>query len=163
MARIAGRRVRTTHPNHNDPGTWLCKLETAKLLGVSRQMVAKMAQEGALHPIKDSYGDYFFDPDEVQAYANTHPKVKRYFNGGDIAAEAFRLFDAGKNRRECVIELRRTPQEVDELWAEWKRDDFSTARAERAALAELHERERKRERTMKAALEAMRAMSKRNA
>lgn len=150
-------------PDHNDPATWLCKLETAKMLGVSRQMVYKLSKEGALHPIIDKRGDYFFDPDEVQAYALTHPKIKRYGVGGDLAAEAFKLFDAGRRRQDCVIELRCTPQQIDELWAEWKRDDFASARAERAALAELHERERKRDRAMKAALEAMRAMAKRNA
>jgi hypothetical protein len=163
MGRTAGRIKRTKLPDHNDPSSWLSKGEAAKLIGVTRQMIRKLTVEGAFHPIRDSYGDAFFDPDEVHSYAVTHPKIKRFGSHGELAAEAFKLFQAGHRRQDCVIELRCTPQEVDELWAEWKRDDFASARAERAAQAELHERERKRDRAMKAALEAMRAMSKRNA
>lgn len=148
------RFKRTKAPAHNDPSTWLHIVETARLLNVTRQAVRSMVGRGDLHPIRDTRGDALFDPDEVNAYAVSHPHVRnaRYLNDGELTAEAFRLLNEGAARRELIMQLRITAERADALYEEWSTgDDWDAAvrrrREQRAAeRAEREERARARER-----------------
>ena len=140
---------------HDDPSTWLHKIEVAHLLNVTRQAVRAMALRGDLHPIKDTRGDSLFDPDEVNAYAVSHPRIlrKHFATDGELAAEAFRLLNDGATRRELIINCKITAERADTLYEEWSTgDDWQAAmhkRREQRALerAEREERARTRERT----------------
>lgn len=145
---------RTTPPSHNDPATWLRRSEVAKILNMTNVGVLHAERAGGLHPISDDRGDKLYDPAEVQAYAVSHPRRgARFYDDGDLAAEAAKLFAAGVGRREIVMRLRVTFDRVDDLYLEWsKGDDLAAAAARRkqerteAALAR-EERRRARERT----------------
>jgi len=122
------RAKRRVHPDHNDPATWLRRGEVAKLLGISRISVKYLDGTGGLHPIRDQRGDYFYDPDEVNAYALSHPRRgAKIYEDGELTCEAFKLFEEGKTRVQVVIALRITCERADALWTEWQRGDFEDA------------------------------------
>ncbi len=122
------RLKRSTPPDHNDPTTWLHRGEVAKMLGIPRETVRSIEKYGGLHPTKDGRGDMLFDPDEVKAWAMAHPRLGvKLYDDGDIAAAAFKLFEAGRTRVQVVIALRITCERVDALWEEWRRGDFEDA------------------------------------
>ncbi len=117
----------------------------------------RLDKVGALHPTRDFRGDARYDPDEVNAYAVSHPRHgRRIFDDGELTAEFAKLMAQGKGRRDAVMELRITFARADELHAEWMRgNEFAVAQAsrmqeharneERRALA-ARERERERRR-----------------
>lgn len=147
-----GRGVRYVAPRHDDPTTWLSRGEAAKLLGITTVSVLRLDKSGALHPIRDFRNDARYDPDEINAYSVAHPRRGRgILSDGDLTAEAVKLLEQGRNRRELVVELRITFARADELYREWAHGDFETAlaahaRAEtrRAQQREQAERERAR-------------------
>lgn len=149
------RRKRTQPPVHDDPSTWLHRIEVIRRLNVTRDAVRYMISRGDLHPIRDSRGDALFDPDEVNAYAMAHPRARagmQQLGDGEITSEAFRLLNDGVTRRDLIMQLRITAERADALYEEWATgDDWQTAlrrRREQRAIerAEREEKRRARER-----------------
>jgi hypothetical protein len=132
------------------------------LLGIPRTSVRYLEGNGALHPIRDRYGDYLYDPDEVHAYAMTHPRRgAKVYDEGDLACEAFKLFEEGKTRVQVVIALRITCERADALWTEWQRGDFEDAvkARHRAQLqAQLEQEAKARDQRRQRSLETLRKL-----
>lgn len=160
---IPQRNGRLVAPRHEDPATWLSRGEVAKLLGVTNVAVLHLDRKGALHPTRDFRGDARYDPDEVNAYAVSHPRRGgRIFDDGQLAAEASRLFAANTGRRAVVTALRVTYARADELYAEWARgDDFKVVRAARAAERTAERAERARTQKRAALRRALREATRR--
>jgi hypothetical protein len=91
----------------------------ARQLGVGITAVHHMRLRGELRPTRDAAGAWRYDPADVIRAA-----AKRGIRGlrthGDVAAEAFRMFDQGGELREIVSALRVTPDEVRRLYKDWQ-------------------------------------------
>lgn len=143
-------RVRPV-PNHSKPDTWLRRGEVSKLLNRTKDGVRYLETSSALHPVKDEYGELRFDPDEVYAYAMTHPQAPKQKTDEELTAIAFKMFEENRTRREVVMALRITTARADALWEEWSIEGFEAAvamrkSAEAAAKAAAEELEHKQTR-----------------
>ena len=146
-------RVRP-RPEHDKPETWLRRGEVAKLLNVGKDAVRYYETSGALHPRQDATGEWRFDPEEVYAYAMTHPKVKKRTDD-EIEAAAFELFEQGADRRRVVIALRITVARAQKLWEDWQTADFEVAarsEQEQEARAKREREEREKDEQRRARL-----------
>jgi hypothetical protein len=91
----------------------------ARQLGVGVTAVHHMRLRGDLHPKRDAAGAWRYDPaDVIRAAANRGVRGLR--TAGDVAAEAFRMFDQGGELKDIVSALRVTPAEVRRLYKEWQ-------------------------------------------
>jgi len=87
-----------------------------------------MRLRGELHPKRDAAGAWRYDPAEVLRVAGTRGvAVQR--TSGQVAAEAFRMFDHGGELKDIVMALQVPPEEVRRLYREWQSslDDPSPA------------------------------------
>jgi hypothetical protein len=95
----------------------LTRKQVADRLGVGETSVRRL--EGSrLHPVHRGRFVYF-DEREVESYAAEHAPGRVTGSSGEIAAQAFELFRAGKGFRDVVIELRQTPERVRQLYREY--------------------------------------------
>jgi hypothetical protein len=125
---------------HQDAATEppLTRKRVADRLGVSVFKVRSLEGK-ALHPQRVN-GVHHFDPDEVDRLARTlGPRRQRLAAArteGEIAALAYRAFDADKDLHAIVEELQVPPDRIRALYREWRQPD----------LAEYETNKRKRER-----------------
>ncbi len=96
---------------------WLIRKDVAKRLGMAENSV-KRRDGRVFHPIQRGRL-FFYDPAEVERYAEQHGPKRATRAEGEIAARAFELFEAGKDFRKVVIELQQTPARVRELFREY--------------------------------------------
>lgn len=102
-------------------GKLLRRTEAARMLGVSKSTLRRM--EGtSLTPVVGPKNVHLFQEEEVRAivvtrraHLDTQPAT------GDIAAQAFGLFDAGVHVVDAVKQLRVAPDVVERLHATWAR------------------------------------------
>jgi hypothetical protein len=98
----------------------LTRAQVARQLGTTTTTVHRMRLRGELHPKRDADGVYHYDPAEVIRVAARRGLPDRY-TAGQVAAQAFRMFDQGGELREIVMALQVTPEEVFRLYALWQR------------------------------------------
>lgn len=102
---------------------WITRSEVAEIMRVSVTTVRRL-QGRELHPLRSPEGVYLFDPrevEEVRARRPPPPGPVEHQDPGGFAAEAFKLFRDGVDVRDAVIALRRSPGEVETLYADWER------------------------------------------
>jgi hypothetical protein len=102
-------------------GKLLRRTEAARMLGVSKSTLRRM--EGtSLTPVVGPKNVHLFQEEEVRAIVVTrHSHLYTQPATGDIAAEAFSLFDAGIHVVDSVKQLRVPPEVVERLHATWVR------------------------------------------
>jgi len=101
------------------PPDGLTRIQVARQLGVGVTAVHHMRLRGELRPKRDAGGVWRYDPaDVIRAAANRG--VRGLKTAGDVAAEAFRMFDQGGELKDIVSALRVTPAEVRRLYKEWQ-------------------------------------------
>jgi hypothetical protein len=101
------------------PPDGLTRSQVARQLGVGVTAVHHMRLRGDLRPKRDTAGVWRYDPaDVIRVAANRG--VRGLKSAGDIAAEAFRMFDQGGELKDIVSALRITPAEVRRLYKEWQ-------------------------------------------
>jgi len=98
---------------------WPTRKQVAKELGISQTTVRRMEASKELHPV-DIDGVHRFDPEEVAA-RKRKGKPLEASRDGELASQAFQLFQAGKRVIDVVIELRRPPNEIGTLYEEYRR------------------------------------------
>jgi hypothetical protein len=102
-------------------GKLLRRTEAARLLGVSKSTLRRM--EGiALTPVVGPKNVHLFQEEEVRAVVVTRrAHVGVQANSGDVAADAFALFDDGVDVVDAVIQLRVSPDAIEQLYERWAR------------------------------------------
>jgi hypothetical protein len=102
-------------------GKLLRRTEAARLLGVSKSTLRRM--EGtALTPVVGPKNVHLFQEEEVRAVVVTRRAyVGVQANRGDVAADAFALFDAGVHVVDAVKQLRVSPDVIEGLYERWAR------------------------------------------
>ena len=101
------------------PPDGLTRSQVARQLGVGVTAVHHMRLRGELRPKRDAGGVWRYDPaDVIRAAANRG--VRGLHTAGDVAAEAFRMFDQGGELKDIVSALRITPVEVRRLFKDWQ-------------------------------------------
>lgn len=102
-------------------GKLLRRTEAARLLGVSKSTVRRM--EGtALTPVVGPKNVHLFQEEEVRAIVVTRrAHVAMPTNAGDVAADAFALFDDGFHVVDVVKQLRVSPDIIETLYERWAR------------------------------------------
>lgn len=102
-------------------GRLLRRTEAARMLGVSKSTLRRMEGE-ALTPVVGPRNVHLFQEEEVRAIVVTRrAHLESGPAAGDIAAEAFALFDAGIHVVDAVKQLRVGPELVERLHATWAR------------------------------------------
>lgn len=113
-------------PTPVDTSGWLTRNESTDLLRCSVQTLRNLEQRGKLHPVyamrPDALGTVrltiVYNPKELATLPRyEQPNTIRQV--GEVSARAFEMFNEGKALREIVIELRETPDRVDELRERW--------------------------------------------
>jgi hypothetical protein len=102
-------------------GRLLRRTEAARMLGVSKSTLRRMEGD-ALTPVVGPRNVHLFQEEEIRAVVVTrraHLEVGPA--AGDVAAEAFALFDAGVHVVDAVKQLRVPPDVVERLHATWAR------------------------------------------
>ncbi len=97
----------------------LTRSQVARQLGVGVTAVHHMRLRGDLRPSRDASGAWRYDPADVIRAAALRG-VRGLKTAGDVAAEAFRMFDQGGELKDIVSALRITPAEVRRLYKEWQ-------------------------------------------
>jgi hypothetical protein len=102
-------------------GKLLRRTEAARLLGVSKSTLRRM--EGtALTPVVGPKNVHLFQEEEVRAIVVTRrAHVGAQTTSGDVAADAFALFDAGVDVVDAVKQLRVSPDVIEGLYERWAR------------------------------------------
>jgi len=102
-------------------GRLLRRTEAARMLGVSKITLRRMEGD-ALTPVVGPRNVHLFQEEEVRAIVVTRrAHLEAGPAAGDIAAEAFTLFDAGVHVVDAVKQLRVAPDLVERLHATWAR------------------------------------------
>ena len=101
------------------PPDGLTRSQVARQLGVGVTAVHYMRLRGDLRPKRDAAGVWRYDPADVIRAAASRG-VRGLKTAGDLAAEAFRMFDQGGELKDIVSALRVTPAEVRRLYKEWQ-------------------------------------------
>jgi len=110
-------RTRRTAAFDSRASGWLIRKQVAKRLGIAENSVKR--RDGIdFNPVQRGRF-FFYDPAEVERYAEQHGPKRATQPDGEIAARAFELFKAGKDFRDVVIELRQPPTRVRELFREY--------------------------------------------
>jgi hypothetical protein len=117
-------------PIHTDFNGWMTRYECAGFLRRSLTMIGIYERQGKLHPQYVSRADSrgvthrvaVYDPQEVMKLRQPggHADVARDL--GEIAAQAFDLFNQGKTFRDVVIELKEPVDLVRQLRESWMDD-----------------------------------------
>jgi MerR HTH family regulatory protein len=102
------------------PLSQLTRGTVCKILGVTKNAVVHYEKTGRLNPTRDADGVHRFDRAEVEALAQTRRARRLQTVGGDVAADVFRLFEAGYSPAEVVIELAQPTEIVRALWEDYK-------------------------------------------
>ena len=97
----------------------LTRSQVARQLGTTVTTVHRMRLRGELHPKRDAVGVYHYDPAEVIRAAAARGTPGR-LTAGQIAANAFRMFDQGGELKDIVMALQITPEEVFRLYRLWQ-------------------------------------------
>lgn len=113
-------------PKGADTATWLTRNEAADLLNVGHPTLLQFERRDLLHPRRvirfDESGHerplIVYDPREL-AKITPRGRVNVAQNPGEVAARAFELFDQGIPLRQIVIELRQTPELIEQLREKW--------------------------------------------
>ena len=135
---LPSQSVRQPHPGKS----FLTRAAAARALGVSITTIRR--REGRqLHPVIGSNMVRYFDPQEIARQpprrAQGSKVAKRSL--GDLAAECFKAFALGLDLREIVTTLKVEPGLVQNLFADWQRNDLAARqRAEETAQREAHDR-----------------------
>lgn len=98
----------------------MTRATVCRILGVNRNTVTYYQKTGRLHSVVDPNGVHRFDRAEVEALAQTRRARRLQTVGGDVAADVFRLFEAGYSPAEVVIELAQPTEIVRALWEDYK-------------------------------------------
>jgi hypothetical protein len=106
-------------PSRRPPPEALTRAQVARQLGVGVTAVHHMRLRGDLRPKRDAAGVWRYDPADVIRAAASRG-VRGLKTAGDVAAEAFRMFDQGGELKDIVSALRITPTEVRRLYKEWQ-------------------------------------------
>jgi hypothetical protein len=101
------------------PVDGLKRAQVARQLGVGVTAVHHMRLRGELRPQRDASGAWRYDPADVIRVAAKRG-VRGLNTDGDVAAEAFRMFDQGGELKDIVSALRITPDEVRRLFQDWQ-------------------------------------------
>ena len=101
------------------PPDGLTRSQVARQLGVGVTAVHYMRLRGELRPKRDPSGVWRYDPADVIRAAATRGTPNRY-TAGQVAAQAFQMFDQGGELKDIVIALQVTPEEVFRLYRLWK-------------------------------------------
>jgi hypothetical protein len=113
MGRKNGSKTPPSEPDvasENGGKGWMIRREVAKRLGMAENSVKR--RDGIdFHPDQQG-GRFFYDPAEVERYAEQHGAKRASAASGQIAARAFRMFEAGKGFRDVVMELEVTPAQA---------------------------------------------------
>ena len=111
----------TTKPSASKrpPPDGLTRSQVARQIGVGVTAVHHMRLRGELRPTRDAAGAWRYDPADV-IRASSKRGIRGLKTQGDVAAEAFRIFDQGGELREIVSALRVTPDEVRRLSKDWQ-------------------------------------------
>jgi hypothetical protein len=102
-------------------GRLLRRTEAARLLGVSKSTLRRM--EGAeLTPVVGPRNVHLFQEEEVRAVVITRrTRIDPQSSTGEVAADAFALFDAGVDVVDAVKQLRVAPEVLEPLYERWAR------------------------------------------
>ena len=125
----------------------LTRTAVARRLGCSVSKVRTLEGK-VLHPVVAD-GVHTFAAAEVEALAAAPPPRRAPARPGDagaVAGAVFRLFDAGKNLRQVVVELGGEPEKVRALYSEWRTPDLEEGERQRLRRARAAEEERELER-----------------
>lgn len=116
-----GAFARQNPPALPPNGKLLRRTEAARLLGVSKSTLRRM--EGtALTPVVGPKNVHLFQEEEVRAIVVTRrAHVAMPANAGDVAADAFALFDDGVHVVDAVKQLRVAPDVIEALYERWAR------------------------------------------
>lgn len=102
-------------------GRLLRRTEAARMLGVSKSTLRRMEGE-ALTPVVGPRNVHLFQEEEVRAVIVTRrAHLEAGPAAGDVAAEAFALFDTGVDVVDTVKQLRIGPELIERLHATWAR------------------------------------------
>jgi hypothetical protein len=110
------------------PDTWPGQTDARARLGVSRTQLFRLVQAKRLRAVQDGAGRWRFDPAllEAEVALRTAPAARASSNrpsaDGRVAAEATRLFAAGKTVRDVVLAL-----EIPYATAHAVRQDYAKA------------------------------------
>ena len=97
----------------------LTRSQVARQLGIGITAVHHMRLRGELRPTRDASGTWRYDPaDVIRAAAKRG--VRGLHTAGDVAAEAFTMFEQGGELRDVVKALRITPAEARRLYQDWQ-------------------------------------------
>jgi YD repeat-containing protein len=102
------------------PLTQLTRATVCRILGVTRSAVVHYQKTGRLTSVVDADGIHRFNREEVDALAATRRARRLQTVSGDVAADVFRLFEAGYSPAEVVIELAQPTEIVRALWEDYK-------------------------------------------
>jgi len=97
----------------------LTRSQVARQLGVGVTAVHHMRLRGELRPKRDAAGVWRYDPADVIRAAANRGTPNRY-TAGQVAAQAFQMFDQGGELKDIVIALQVTPEEVFRLYRLWQ-------------------------------------------
>lgn len=102
-------------------GRLLRRTEAARMLGVSKSTLRRMEGD-ALTPVVGPRNVHLFQEEEIRAVIVTRrAHLEDGPAAGDIAAEAFALFDAGVHVVDAVKQLRVGPELAERLHSTWAR------------------------------------------
>src|SRR5438046_1959130 len=88
----------------------LTRSQVARQLGVGITQIHRMRLRGELHAKRDAAGTWRYDPAEIiRVAAARGVTVQR--TSGQVAAEAFRMFDGGGELKDIVMALQVPPEE----------------------------------------------------
>jgi len=119
-----------TPPNIPDTDGWLTRDQVTDMLQCTAQTIKNYENRELLHPkealCKDRTGHerrmLVYDPKELTALPirnrGGNPKIMVH-EPGEQAARAFEMFRRGDQLDDVVIELRMTPDRVDQLYEHW--------------------------------------------
>jgi hypothetical protein len=102
-------------------GRLLRRTEAARMLGVSKSTLRRMEGD-ALTPVVGPRNVHLFQEEEIRSVIVTRrAHLEAGPAAGDVAAEAFALFDAGVHVVDAVKQLRVSPELVERLHSTWAR------------------------------------------
>ena len=123
MKRSSGNEASAAKQHPAVAGMRMTRTQVADRLGISIAGVRRMEGK-SLHPTKEVDGVWRFDAADVEALAaertsSSSAKLRRS-DAGELAAEAYTLFQKGLAPRQVVIELRQPPDAIETLHRKWR-------------------------------------------
>jgi len=118
MSSVTMEKKQPSPARQPSPGG-LTRSQVARQLGVGVTAVHDMRLRGTLHPKRDANGVWRYDPADVIRAAAARGVPGKY-TAGQVAAQAFQMFDQGGELKDIVIALQVTPEEVFRLYRLWQ-------------------------------------------